>query len=494
LTFSACPASGLNIHFHEIPITISRLRQGFGAQADRRFADHDHDPGNLPMEQSELAKHPLLLYDAGITPDQPITGTGTTMQPTHLHFDCYCGISGDMTLGALVDLGLPVDELQEGLQKLPIGPFSLRAEKIKRQGIMGTRVHVTVEEEPHVHQHLRHIREIVEAADLPPVVVQRSMKAYTLLAEAEAHVHGSTPEKIHFHEVGAKDAIVDIAGAMLGFHRLGIETFSVTRVTTGSGTVQCQHGEMPVPAPATVELLRGIPHAPGSVEKEMTTPTGAAILAAVVRDNPGGGSVPPPDHTLVIDRTGYGGGSRELKNRANYLRVFLCEPPGEPSTGAAAVGPVSADIESIMRLECEMDDATPEQLGYVLDRLMHAGALDVHYQPVQMKKNRPGQRLTLLCSPDREASLVEKIFRETSTFGIRRQETQRWALRRRREKVETRLGSVSVKLGLWGDDILKIMPEYENCIQLAEEHNLPLGDVYRVVQAAIDQQLSRPES
>ncbi len=414
--------------------------------------------------------------------------------PTHLHFDCYCGISGDMTLGALVDLGLSVEALEKGLKKLPIGPFSLGVEKIKRKGIMGTRVHVSVEEEPHVHRHLHQIREIVKTSDLPPDVARRSMQAYTHLAEAEAHVHGSTAEKIHFHEVAAKDAIVDIAGAMLGFHLLGIETFSVSNVITGSGSVTCQHGEIPVPAPATIELLKGIPHAPGPVEEEMTTPTGAAILATVVRDNPVGGCILSPYDPLVTMKTGYGGGLRILENRANYLRMFLCETPAAISGKNQAAGAVPADLDTIVRLECEIDDTTPEILGHVIDRIMQSGVLDAHCQPVQMKKSRPGHRLTVLCRPDQESATTEIIFRETSTFGLRRQSIQRWALQRRHEKVATHLGDIRVKIGLWGDDILKITPELEDCKKISENSDLPLREVIRVTEVAIENQSFGPKS
>ncbi len=395
------------------------------------------------------------------------------MTQTHLHFDCFSGISGDMLLGALVDLGAPLAEIERQLAALPIGPFSLRAEKLMRQGIEGTRVHVEVQEDPHAHRHLRHVIEIIDrAADLPARVAERARRAFTLLAEAEARVHGTTIERVHFHEVGARDAIVDITGAMLGVELLGIESFSASTVTAGSGTVRCQHGVMPVPAPATAELLRGLPWQAGPVASEMATPTGIAILRALLGEPP---APTPPD--LCPARIGYGAGSKEFKELPNYLRLWLCE--------AAAAGPaLPVRREHVLVLECEIDNMPAETAGYLMERLLEAGALDAHFAPVQMKKNRPGIHLRVIAEPRQEAELATLIFAETTTLGLRRSLTERWALERELRQVQTELGPVRVKLALWDDRVLRAVPEFEDCRELARRHARPLAEVTELARAA----------
>jgi uncharacterized protein (TIGR00299 family) protein len=335
------------------------------------------------------------------------------MTPRHLHFDCYCGISGDMTLGALVDLGVSVEDLQRGLARLPIGPFALVARKVKRQGIIATQVDVQVDE-GHAHRHLKHIYEIVDKGALPPRVLERAKVAYRKLAEAEAHVHASTPEKIHFHEVGAKDAILDVAGAMLGFELLGIESFSAGAVVVGSGTVKCAHGVMPVPAPATAELLKGMPHRAGAWEYEMATPTGVAILGTVLGEGgrPLAQGFVSGETALIAEKIGYGAGTRIIEGCPNFLRLMLCSaapaslsasigsPASVPSVTSvwSSVSPVPSaspppnlpiERDQILALECEIDDMSPEVAGYVMEQLFTDGALDVQFSPVQMKKKPP---------------------------------------------------------------------------------------------------------
>ena len=401
------------------------------------------------------------------TPDSGLT--------KHLHFDCTYGISGDMVLGALVDLGVPLDAIRDAVAKLPIGKVELRAEQVNRQGINGTQIHVEVDEEKKASRHLGDVLKIVESAGLPPRATARATEAYRLLAAAEARVHGSTPEKIHFHEVGAKDAIVDIAGAMVGVEWLGAESFSSTPVSTGSGTIECLHGVLPIPAPATAELLRGIPQQVGPVGGELATPTGVAILSVLL------GETPQTQPVLTAERNGYGAGSRAIEGHANLLRLMLCEAP--EFTG----GDLPVERGTVLILETEIDDMSPEIAGYLMERLLDDGALDVQFQPVQMKKNRPGLRVRVLASPERERVLSERIFRETSTFGLRRQTVERWCLARRAEQVETPLGPVAVKVGLWGDRVLKVSPEYESCRALAERHGVALRDVYAMVQTAAAQ-------
>jgi pyridinium-3,5-bisthiocarboxylic acid mononucleotide nickel chelatase len=387
----------------------------------------------------------------------------------HLHFDAFNGISGDMMLGALVDLGVPLESLKSGLSRLPIGEFNLRAETLKRSGIVGTRVHVEVVEDPHPHAHLRHVVEKVRAAGLPETVTARAIAAYQLLAEAEAHVHGSTPEKIHFHEVGANDAIVDIAGAMLGIHLLGVDSFSAEPVVLGSGSVRCAHGVMPVPAPATAEILKGFPARPTDIVGEMTTPTGAAILQVLTA----GRAMPAGFRAGTI---GYGAGSREIPGHPNYLRLIL---------GRAAASVLPVDIETIAEMQAELDDMSPEVAGWLAERLRAEGALDAHLTPVIMKKGRPGFRLTVLCAPEDRERLAEQVLRESTTFGLRVGFTERYRLQRRMDTVETPWGAVAVKLGLWDGRVLKAAPEFEDCRALAERAGEPLRAIFSAAEAAI---------
>ena len=400
--------------------------------------------------------------------------------PTHLHFDPYSGISGDMSLGALVDLGVSVDDLQSALASLPIGPLALRAERVKRAGIMGTRVHVEVNEDEKPHRHLRHVLEIIEGSTLPPRAIARAADAYRRLAEAEAEVHGSTPEKIHFHEVGAKDAIVDIAGAMLGVELLGAASFSAAPLVVGFGTVACQHGTMPVPAPATALLMRGMPQRPGPFEGEFVTPTGAAILATLLAEPTSLGFLTTSEFDLAPDRIGYGAGGREIPGAANYLRLALCAPPQSAASTFAT--------DTVATLACELDDMSPEAAAPLLDRLLAAGALDAHFAPVQMKKGRPGFALRVLCRPADESLLAEIIFAESTTFGLRRGTAGRFVLDRRTESVDTPYGPIAVKLGLAGDRLLKARPEFESVRAAAATAGVPFA---RVFEAALAEALRR---
>lgn len=398
---------------------------------------------------------------------------GSLPLPRHLHFDCFNGISGDMTLGALVDLGVPPEKIEQGLAALPIGPFKLRAEKIKRAGIVGTLVHVEVEEDPHPHAHLKHIVEKVRAANLSKIATERALAAYQLIAEAEAKVHGSTVEKIHFHEVGAKDAIVDIAGAMLGAEILAIDSFSCSTIAVGSGTVECAHGVMPVPAPATAEILSGLPTEPGPIPGELTTPTGAAIVRVLA----GTSSALPPG--FRSEKVGYGGGTRTYDRHPNYLRLMLGEVESSQS--------LPVERETIIQLEAEMDDMTGEVAGFVMEKLLAAGAKDVHFRSVQMKKNRPALSLSALCSEADSDRLAEIILKETTTFGVRKMRGERYCLPRRLERVATPFGEIEVKIAMWGDKVLKAKPEYESCKLLAEKSGRTLIEIQSAAIKAIEE-------
>lgn len=389
---------------------------------------------------------------------------------TTAYFDCFSGISGDMTLGALVDLGLPIDGLRSALKSLPVQGYTIESKRVMRCGIGATYVTVRSDEH-HPHRHFSHIRKIIEGSGLAPRVKERAVDAFHRIAVAEAAIHETTVEKIHFHEVGAVDAIVDIVGAMWGLDELGIGRVEASPVAVGSGTVRAAHGEMPVPAPATARLLEGIPVCTGPVAGELATPTGAAILATVCERF-------GPLENFSISKIGYGAGTREYEKHTNYLRVLVGQ-----SAGAGTGLPV--DRQELAMITTEIDDMPAELFGHVLEQLFAAGCLDACAVPVQMKKNRPGTSLQVLVEPGRVESTLELLFRETTTFGVKVVRCDRYALRRRQESVETELGPVQVKVGLWGDSVLKATPEYEDCRRIAAERQVPLARVFAIVNAAL---------
>jgi hypothetical protein len=373
-----------------------------------------------------------------------------------------------MTLGALVDLGVPVGGIREALESLRMKGWSISAEPVKRCGIGATLVRVQCEDH-HPHRGFSTIRGMIEDCALPERVKARSVDCFRRLATAEAEVHQTDIEKVHFHEVGAVDAIVDIVGSMWAANTLGIESATASTVVVGSGTIRSAHGELPVPAPATALLLRNAPIATGDVAAEMTTPTGAAILTTLCT---GFGGM----KDLRVDRVGYGAGTREIAERTNFLRVFL---------GTAGDAGVPLEKRELAIVQTEIDDMPGELFGFVLERLFAAGCLDAHTVPVQMKKNRPGASLQVLVSPDKVAETVELVLRETSSFGVKVIPCERYCLRRRIERLATPLGEVSVKIGVWGDSVLKATPEYEDCKRIAAERGIALAEVFAVVNAAI---------
>lgn len=386
----------------------------------------------------------------------------------HLHFDCSNGIAGDMVLGALVDAGGSLDGLTRALETLPVAGWRLECQEVHRAGIAGTQVRVH-SEETRRHRHLPEIERIIAESGLAPPVQERARRAFRLLAEAEGRVHRIAPEKVHFHEVGAVDAIVDICGAMHLLSELGVVSASASAVNVGSGTVACDHGTMPVPAPATAELLRGVPIYADTLTGEMATPTGCAILRTVATEF---GAMPPMRLTAV----GNGAGTRAAEGRAGFLRALI----GEREARALPV-----EARPLLVLTAEIDDMTPELLAPVIDRGLAAGALDVHLAPIQMKKGRPAWRLTVLAPPERRDALAELVFRETTTFGVKVETVERLCLARRFDTVQTPWGAVQVKIGLWGEEVLRATPEFEDCRRLAEGCGVPLPAVFAAAQAAI---------
>jgi uncharacterized protein (TIGR00299 family) protein len=385
------------------------------------------------------------------------------------YFDCFSGISGDMVLGALVDAGCDVAQMEMQLRRIPISGWTISAEKISRKGLAATRVYVECAEQHH-HRSLSVILKLIQDAGLSEAVTNRASRIFQRLGDAEAHVHGAPIEKIHFHEVGAVDAIVDIVGAAIGFEMLGIDEFACSPLNVGGGRVETQHGTLPVPAPATALLLRDAPTYSSGIMRELVTPTGAAIASAVASHF---GAQP----AMKVRAIGYGAGAADLKEQANVLRLMLGE--GTSIHPAAEVWNDTAVV-----LETNLDDMNPQLLGNFVDRAFGAGALDVFFTPVQMKKNRPGQLVTVLCSPEKCDTLTDLIFCETTTLGVRRSNVQRRTLCRESIAIETKLGRASVKIARLNGQILNAVPEYDDCHKLAAEHSIPLKQVMAEVMYA----------
>ncbi len=369
------------------------------------------------------------------------------------HFDCFSGASGDMILGALIDAGVDADAIRAGLDSLGL-PIKLTVERVKRGGIAATHARVEAPHE-HAHRHLHHVEAIIDKGKLSDRQKALAKGFFRHLAEAEAQVHGIPIEKVHFHEVGALDSIADFVGAAIGLDLLGAERITSRSVPPGSGTVRCDHGLMPVPAPATALLLRGVPLATSTIDTELTTPTGAAILTSVVAewtDSP----------ALTVERIGHGAGTKDFKTQPNVLRLLVGT--------AAGVNPVEAD--TVWLMETNLDDVPGEVIGYTVERLFAAGALDVWTTAVQMKKSRPGVIVSVLADAGKLGELEAILFRETGTLGIRRCRYERTKQPRETTTVETPWGPVRLKAG---------KPEYEDCARIARDRGLPLREVVDAV-------------
>jgi len=383
---------------------------------------------------------------------------------TIIYFDCFAGASGDMLLAALLDAGAPLAAVQAELARLPVGGYELKTQRVRKQGLEALDVTVEVREAAQPHRHFRDIRQMLAESSLMPAVRERSIAVFTRLAEAEGKVHGHSPEAVHFHEVGAVDAIVDIVGIAAALEALGAKEILASPLHVGSGFVQCAHGLLPVPAPATMELLQGLPVYSRGLEAELLTPTGAAVLATLADFGP----LP----AMTVQKTGYGAGKRDLPI-PNLLRV-ITGSRDHPGAGR----------ETVVQLEANIDDLNPEIYGYVLDRLFAAGALDAYLVPLQMKKSRPGTLLCALVLPEKEEVVLDVMFRETSTLGIRRQLTEKLMLTRRHITVSTPFGSARVKVATWQDEEVNAAPEYEDCLLLANNSGAALKEVYAAVISA----------
>jgi uncharacterized protein (TIGR00299 family) protein len=421
--------------------------------------------------------------------------------PKTVYFDCFSGASGDMVLGALLDLGLPLDGLRAALGSLAIDYGQISADRVLRAGVSATKFRVTPKENAlgvgswklgvdhhhphhhHAHDHerghddhlgdrdhhsLKEIAAFIERSALSRSGKDRAIHLFDRLARAESEVHQTPLEKVHLHEVGAMDSIIDIAGAVYGMEWLGADEIVSSPLNVGSGTVKCAHGELPVPAPATALLLRGVPVYAGTVASELVTPTGALLITEYARSF---GPLP----SLRLERIGYGAGDRDTKQQPNVLRLIT----GQTASTLAA--------ERIVVLECEIDDMNPQLFGPLMDRLHHAGALDVFYASVQMKKNRPGTLVTVIAQPQDRESLSGLLFAETTTIGVRYHELLRERLEREIRRIETPIGPIRFKVARRDGRILNVSPEFEDCARAAADRGIPIKDVQAIaVKAWLD--------
>jgi len=397
-----------------------------------------------------------------------------------LYYDCFAGISGDMHLGALIDLGVNVDYLKKELSKLAVHGYELRVTREMRKGISGTRVQVIIDEHhSHGHDHHHHglhhhhhhnsfseIRQMILSSSLKQGVKEMSIAIFTRLAEAEALIHNAPVEDVNFHEVGAVDSIVDIVGAAICIQNLAPDVIMGSTVELGGGSVKCAHGIYPVPAPATARILTDIPVKKGTVDYEATTPTGAAILAACVNEF-------SDKARFTILKTGYGIGTKDSQI-PNVLRVFL----------GSVDAPQTEQTPSLI-IECNIDDMNPEFYDYIVDSLFAAGAKDVFITPIIMKKSRPAVTLSVLCTTDVETQVNEVLFKETSTLGVRKYLIEKTMLDRKIAVVQTQFGDVRVKSAFYQGVCIKAKPEYDDCMKIARDRKIPIGQVYRAVEQVL---------
>jgi uncharacterized protein (TIGR00299 family) protein len=387
-----------------------------------------------------------------------------------LYFDCFSGASGDMILGALLDLGLPLQGLRDALGSLAIEYGEVTAERVSRAGVSATKFRLVeraadaATNGSHKHHHLKHIIAAIRRSSLSPDGQDRAVRLFERLAEAEAAIHQTPIERVHLHEVGALDSIIDIVGAVYAFEWFGVSDIVASPLNVGGGMVRCAHGVFPVPAPATARLLEGVP-VYGNGSMELLTPTGALLLTGYAREF---GPLP----ALRIDHIGYGAGDRDPKETPNVLRVFR----GDRAE--------AAQEQSVVQVECEIDDMNPQLFGPLMDRLAEAGALDVFYAAVQMKKNRPGTLVTVIAPPARREAIASVLFTHTTTIGVRYQEMRRDTLDRRTETVDTPLGPLRMKVAGRNGQVLNAAAEFDDCARVAAERAVPIKEVQAIAMRA----------
>ncbi|MDI6686599.1 MAG: nickel pincer cofactor biosynthesis protein LarC [Desulfobacterales bacterium] len=381
-----------------------------------------------------------------------------------VYFDCFSGISGDMTLGALIDLGVPVKWLKESLCSIPLTGFDMAVSSVVRHGITAKSVHVYSGDKVQSRDYTE-IKSLIEKSALSVVVKEKSLKIFERLAKAESKIHGCPAEKVHFHEVGGIDAIADIVGAALCIEHLGIKKIISSSLVLGTGFVSCRHGTLPVPAPATLEILKGVPIVGSGISCELVTPTGAAIIATLAESYG-----PIPD--MVIKKTGYGAGKQDIEPKPNLLRIIAGTLPNHEAI---------CQQETIVVIEACIDDMNPEIFGFVMDRLFEDGALDVYWIPVFMKKNRPGTMMQVLCRNIRKDIIIKRILSETTSLGVRYYNVERVILAREEIIVKTRYGMIKAKRITDPAGSMRIVPEYEACKKIAFEKSIPIRIVYDII-------------
>lgn len=383
------------------------------------------------------------------------------------YIDCFSGLSGDIFIGMMIDAGLPLQLLKQTLAELPVKGYTISTRRVMKGAIRCTKFDVQIKRHDHEHRKARKILNMIQKSGLPMRTRSYAVSVFTRLAEIEAEIHGVEPADVEFHEVGAIDSIVDVVGACAGLEIMGIEKLYCSRIPFCSGVIHGAHGLLPSPGPAAVNLLKGFPLVGVDVDEEIVTPTGAAILAALV-DRPG--TFPP----MTLEAVGYGAGTKTIQGRPNFSRILI----GTPADQA------TADV--VFVLETNLDDATGESIGYVTERLLKAGALDVYTTSIQMKKSRPAVQLSVIAGHKHLADLEAMILRETTAFGLRRYPVERTKLDRRIETVRTRYGDVRVKVGRLGGSPIKVSPEFEDTRRIAERRNLPLKAVSDAAVEAFD--------
>ncbi len=380
------------------------------------------------------------------------------------YLDCFSGVSGDMFVGSLLDAGLPIEKLEKTISELNLDGYDISTKKEERNNIFGTKFSVFLREEDQKARYLKEIEEILRSSSLPSLVIKRSILIFEKLAMIEGEIHNISPDKVHFHELGAVDSIIDIVAAVLGMHLLGIEKLFVSRIPVGTGIITSSHGRIPVPTPATTALLKGVPVYDSGQDVEMVTPTGAALITCLCSSF---GPMPP----MTIDRVGYGVGSRSLADRPNLLRILIGNDINKQRS------------DTVVVLESNLDDMSPEVLGYLMDSLFDAGARDVSFSHIQMKKNRPGIQLQVIGRPEDKERLINIILRESTTLGIRFSYSQRAILKREELVVDSPWGKMRVKKVINQDGGTVLLPEFEECRRIARENNLALRDIYTWVAA-----------
>lgn len=393
------------------------------------------------------------------------------------YFDCFCGISGDMTLGAFIDIGVPLNWLKDSLIKLPLKGFDLSVESISRSGIKAQSVHV-ISKDNIKSRHYSEIKALVQNSPLSQNVREKSLEIFERLAIAESEIHGQPKEKVHFHELGGIDAIVDIVGTALCLEYMGIEKIVSSRIPLGNGFVSCQHGTLPVPAPATLSILKGIPVYGTEIPHELVTPTGAAIIASIADS-----FEEIPD--IIVEKTGYGAGKRDLKTIPNLLRIII-------GTKETLTSDFQKDRVSVV--ETCIDDMNPEFFGFLMDRLFEEGAIDVYLIPVYMKKNRPGTMIQVLCMENRKKSIINRILSETTSLGVRYYDVQRFKLARENITIKTSYGDVQIKRIKAPNGSVRLVPEYEVCKKIAIERGIPLKIVYDTISKEAVEIVSLPDN